>query len=362
MPDLIHTILAKIEKQCKAIKKGFDVPAFILSENDDRYAGTRMATGSPKIDGLLHGGFPCGKVVEIFGGEASGKTTTCLTMIAGAQRASKNVIVVFIDAEHALDVDYAVRIGIDPARIVIQQPDYGEQALELVKQACLAKLSDPALATSQLIIVVDSVAALVPKCEFEAEQIDGSGGMASQAQMMSQAMRQIIGPISNANACAVFVNQTREMMNSKAHTTPGGRALKFYSALRLKMARIEKWEIGDGNKCQMEVAKSKLFPPFKKTTFHIGPNGIDNWIGLVEEGCELKVITKKGSWLKLGETSIGQGIIKARDYIKANPEAAQEVVNGIAAAHAAGVKPIATAAPAPPPDGDLEADKELMAG
>lgn len=330
MNDPVSILLDDINKRVIALKQ--DVPAFRLSDDNDRYIGKRIPTGSQRIDGLLKGGMPCGRIIELFGGEASGKTTTALTTIAGSLRVNPHTVVVFIDAENSLDLDYAIRIGLDPKRVIIQQPDYGEQCLELVKQACLAKIENKHLVDQQIIIVVDSVAALVPKEEFTQDGIGDTGGMARQAAMMSRAMRQLATPISKADACAIFINQTRENIGGYGHTTPGGRALKFYSTLRLKMARIAKWEEGEGNKIKMEVVKSKLFPPFKSVEFHIGPNGIDHWMGIFEEAMALKVITKSGAWVKFEGNSIGQGIMKAVARMKEDRELAQSIVNAIALA------------------------------
>ena len=360
MQDPVAILLGDINKRAKDIKAS--VPAFRLSENSDLYKGKRIATGSPMIDQLLFGGVPCGRVVELFGGEASGKTTTALTIIAGAIRSDPNVIVVFIDAENALDLDYAKRVGLDPSKVIIQQPDWGEQCLELVKQACLAKIENPTLANQQLVVVVDSVAALVPKEEFDQDGIGDSGGMARQAAMMSRSMRQLVTPINKADACAIFINQTRENIGNTygGHTTPGGRALKFYSSLRLKLARVGKWPEGEGNKIKIEVAKSKMFPPFKSTEIYIGPNGIDNWMGYIEQGVELGVLKKSGAWIKFGDSSIGQGFLKARDNLKTDRELAQKFVNAIAAAKASDQTP-KTQAVEPVQEIGLAEAEELLA-
>lgn len=319
----IRKLLDAINIRVKKIKA--DVPAYLLSDVVEDYAGSKIPTGIPKIDKLLCGGMPRSKIVEFFGPESSGKTTLALAVIAGAQRKNANCGAIIIDAEHALDLEYAKRIGVDPSRVIIQQPDYGEQALELVKQSCLAK-TDSNLATD-IIIVVDSVAALVPKSEFEEDQIGDSGGIGGQARMMSQAMRQLLKPISDSNACAMFINQIRENIGNTYNptTTPGGRALKFYASLRLKISKIGKWEQGDGIKSKIEVVKSKLFPPFNSTEVNIGPSGIDAWLDFVVDAIESGVITKSGAWVKYEGTNIGQGLLGAKDYIIKNPEVAKAI-------------------------------------
>lgn len=325
----VQELLGKINAAAK--KRSLDVPAFQLS-GEATFQGRKIATGNASIDRLFHGGFPCGRIIEIFGGESSGKTSTTLHMIAGAQRAG-DAIAVFIDAEHALDLEYAKRIGVDPAGVIIQQPDYGEQALELVKLACEAYIEDANPNKPQLIVCVDSVAALVPKSEFDANEIGASGGMARQAAMMSSALRQLIGPISKSNACVVFINQTREKVGvsyGDPTTTPAGRALKFYSSLRVKTARAGKCDfIEGGAKLRLQVVKSKLFPPFKSCEVYIGNDGIDAWASVAVTAIETGVVKKSGAWIKYGNETVGQGINGFADKLRADSELAQKIVNAI---------------------------------
>jgi len=328
--DMISTLLTGINKRVKAI--GADVPAFRLSDNVSDFVVERIPTGNPKIDGLMHGGAPKGRIIEVFGPESSGKTTLILTIIAGAIRKNPNCCVLFIDSENALDLDYARRIGMKTENVIVQQPDYGEQCLELVKQACLEKIENKALANQEIIIAVDSVAALVPKSEFEESQIGDSGGMARQAQMMSVAMRQLVRPINESNCCALFTNQIRDNVGSpySVASTPGGRALKFYSSIRLQTAKLGKWESGEGIKAKLTVVKSKLFPPFKSVEFHIGSSGIDSWMDLLEDGIKSGILDKKGASISYGTQKLGVGFMNAKEFLKSNTEIAQKLVNELA--------------------------------
>jgi len=342
MIDAVSSFLTDIRKRTKAI--GADVPAFRLSDDLTSYVGTKIPTGNPRIDTLMCGGFPQGRIIEILGPESSGKTTLSLAMIAGALRTLKNCLIVYIDAEHALDISYAMRIGVDPKRVIIQQPDYGEQSLELVKQSCLSRIENKELVDQHLIIVVDSVAAMVPEAEYKSDLISESGGMAQQARMMGIALRQLTGPVNNSNACVVFINQERDSINKHGYgspiTSPGGRALKFYSSIRIRITKIGKWEQGDGIKSKATIIKSKLFPPFQSCEFHIGPNGIDMWMDMIEEAVQFGVVDKAGATFKIGEQKYTGGIIKFRDLLMSNREIAQDVVNKINIAKKSGIKPL----------------------
>jgi len=306
MSDLVDELLKRINKVTSGFKDK-DVPAYRLSDTSSQFVGTKIPTGDSQIDGLLHGGFPCGKLIEIFGGESSGKTTTVLTMIAGAIKRNPDCVVIFIDAEHALDLAYAKKIGVDPEKVIIQQPDFGEQALDLIKIACEefihTKAKNP---KAQLIICLDSVAALVPASEFNADTIEQSGGMATQARMMSQSLRQIIGPAYKSDACVVFINQTRDNVGGYGPSaTSGGKALKFYASIRIQLSKLGKWDDVDGGiKTKMTVVKSKVFAPFQSVEFFIGPHGIDSWISIVETGVARGVIKKSGAGFEFEEKKV----------------------------------------------------------
>lgn len=310
-----------------------DIPAFRLDGTGLVIQCNKVSTGISSFDEALYGGIPRGRVVEVYGPESSGKTTFTLSIIAAAQRANPGkVITVYIDAEHALDPSYMQRIGCNLKDIIIQQPDWGEQALDLVKTVCQIKAAMPELQDQILIVVVDSIAALVPKAEYDEEKIEDSGGLGTAARMMSKAMRQIIRPISQSDACAMFVNQVRENIGGYGgYVTPGGKALKFYASLRLDVRRTGKWEGSGGKilgiKSKFTVIKSKLFPPLKVVDFFIGNNGIDLWQMLFDDALNKKVIKKGGAWYKFGDISLGQGADKALDYVRKNADIAQKIAN-----------------------------------
>ena len=280
-----------------------------------------IPTGSIALDVALGiGGLPRGRVVEIYGPESSGKTTVALHVIANAQAAGG--ICAFIDAEHALDPDYAAKLGVDTDALLVSQPDNGEQALEiadtLVRSGALA------------LIVIDSVAALTPRAEIEGEMGDSHVGL--QARLMSQALRKMTGALSNANTTAIFINQLREkigVMFGSPETTTGGRALKFYSSIRLDVRRIETLKDGTdmvGNRTRVKVAKNKVAPPFKQAEFDIlYGEGISREGSLIDLGVEHGIIRKAGAWFTFEADQLGQGKENARTFLKANPEMADKI-------------------------------------
>lgn len=284
-----------------------------------------IPTGSLELDIALGiGGLPRGRIVEIFGPESSGKTTVALHAVAEAQRIGG--IAAFIDAEHALDPNYAKKLGVDVENLVVSQPDTGEQALEITEALVRSGAVD--------IIVVDSVAALVPKAEIEGEMGDSHVGL--QARLMSQALRKLTGAINKSNSIVIFINQLREkvgVMFGNPETTTGGRALKFYSSIRLDVRRVDSIKQGDnviGNRTRVRVVKNKLAPPFKQAEFDIMYGvGISKEGNILDTGVTAEVINKSGSWYSYGEHRLGQGRENAKEFLKDNPDIALEIENKI---------------------------------
>ncbi|MBB2942320.1 recombination protein RecA [Actinoplanes lutulentus] len=280
-----------------------------------------IPTGSIALDVALGvGGLPRGRVVEVYGPESSGKTTVALHAVANAQRAGG--VAAFIDAEHALDPDYARALGVDTDALLISQPDTGEQALEIVDMLIRSGALD--------VIVIDSVAALVPRAEIEGEMGDSHVGL--QARLMSQALRKITGVLSNTGTTAIFINQLREkigVMFGSPETTTGGRALKFYSSVRLDVRRIESLKDGTdvvGNRTRVKVVKNKVAAPFKQAEFDIMyGKGISREGSLIDVGVEQSIIRKSGAWYTYDGDQLGQGKEKAREFLKENPDVAAEI-------------------------------------
>jgi recombination protein RecA len=275
-----------------------------------------IPTGSIALDLALGiGGVPRGRVTEIYGPESSGKTTLCLHIIANAQR--RGGVAAFVDAEHALDPDYAERLGVNINDLLISQPDTGEQALEIVEMLVRSGAVD--------VVVVDSVAALVPRAEIEGEMGDAHVGL--QARLMSQALRKLTGAINNSKTSVIFTNQLREkvgIMFGNPETTPGGRALKFYSSVRLDIRRIDSIKIGTevmGSRAKVKVVKNKVAPPFRIAEFDIMFNeGISREGGLLDIGLETGTVKKAGAFFSYGETRLGQGRENAKEFLRQHPE------------------------------------------
>ena len=284
-----------------------------------------IPSGSIGLDHALGiGGFPRGRVVEIYGPESSGKTTLAIHAIAEAQKAGG--IAAIIDAEHAFDTTYAKKLGVNVDTLLISQPDNGEQALEIADHLIRSGAVD--------VVVIDSVAALTPKAEIEGEM--GESKMGLQARLMSQALRKLTANISRTNTCCIFINQLREkigIMFGNPETTTGGNALKFYASVRLDVRRVTQIKDGEeatGNRTRVKVVKNKMAPPFKKAEFDIVfGEGISKIGEIIDLGVDFDIIKKSGSWFSYGDTKIGQG----RDAVKAllidNPELAEEVENKI---------------------------------
>src|SRR6056297_17814 len=280
-----------------------------------------IGSGSIGMDVAMGiGGYPRGRVIEIYGPESSGKTTLAIHAIAEAQK--NGGIAAFIDAEHAFDRFYAKKLGVDIENLYISQPDNGEQAMEITDHLIRSGAID--------IIVIDSVAALTPKSEIEGEMGDSKMGL--QARLMSQALRKLAGNISKTNTTCIFINQLREkigVMFGNPETTTGGNALKFYSSVRLDIRRIGQLKDGDdvqGNRARVKVVKNKLAPPFRKAEFDIVyGEGISKVGELIDLGVELELVKKSGSWFSYGETRLGQGRDAVKSLIKDNPELAEEL-------------------------------------
>ncbi len=280
-----------------------------------------ISTGSLSLDAATGiGGLPRGRIVEIYGPESSGKTTLALSAVARAQAAGG--VAAFIDAEHALDVTYAKKIGVNLDDLLVSQPDTGEQALEVAESLVRSGAVD--------IVVIDSVAALVPKAEIEGDMGDSLPGL--QARLMSQALRKLTAAISKSNTTVIFINQIRMkigVMFGSPETTTGGNALKFYASMRLDIRRIESLKDNQevvGGRVRVKVVKNKMAPPFRQAEFDIYFNeGISRTGEIVDLGVERGIIEKSGAWYSYGGTRIGQGRENAREYMKTNPEVAQEI-------------------------------------
>ncbi len=280
-----------------------------------------ISTGSIGLDMALGiGGLPKGRVVEIYGPESSGKTTLAIHVIAEAQK--KGGMCAFIDAEHAFDSNYAKRLGVDIDNLLISQPDYGEQALEIADRLILSGALD--------VVVIDSVAALVPKGELEGEMGDSKMGL--QARLMSQALRKLTATISKTNSCCIFINQLREkigIMFGNPETTTGGNALKFYSSVRLDIRRMTQIKDGDesiGNHVKVKVVKNKVAPPFRQAEFDIiFGEGISKVGEIIDMGVELGIVQKSGSWFSYNNDKLGQGRDAVKQLLLDNPEMATEI-------------------------------------
>jgi recombination protein RecA len=310
----LETALAQIERQ-------FGKGSVMRLGEETRVPVEIIPTGSIALDVALGlGGYPRGRIIEIYGPESSGKTTVALHAIANAQKAGG--IAAFIDAEHALDPSYAQNLGVDTDALLVSQPDTGEQALEIADMLIRSGAID--------IIVIDSVAALVPKAEIEGEMGDSHVGL--QARLMSQALRKVAGALNQTKTTAIFINQLREkigVMFGSPETTTGGKALKFYASVRLDVRRIETLKDGTdavGNRTRVKVVKNKMSPPFKVAEFDILYGvGISREGGLIDMGVEQGIVRKAGAWYTYEGDQLGQGKENARTYLRDNPDLANEI-------------------------------------
>jgi recombination protein RecA len=280
-----------------------------------------ISTGSISVDNAVGiGGFPRGRVVEVFGPESSGKTTLALSVAAQAQK--RGGIAAFIDAEHALDAEYARKLGVDIDNLLVSQPDSGEQALEIAEMLVRSNAVD--------VVVVDSVAALVPKAELEGEMGDSHVGL--QARLMSQALRKLTAIVAKSKTCLIFINQIREkigVMFGNPETTTGGRALKFYSSVRIDIRRIASIKEGEevtGSRAKVKVVKNKVAAPFRQAEFDIDyGEGISKMGELVDLGVDHKLVIKSGAWYSYGDLRLGQGRDNAKSFLRENPDLAEEI-------------------------------------
>jgi recombination protein RecA len=282
-----------------------------------------IPTGSLAVDHAIGvGGFPRGRVVEVYGPESSGKTTLALSVIGQAQK--RGGVAAFIDAEHALDAEYAKKLGVDIDNLLVSQPDNGEQALEIAEMLVRSNSID--------IVVIDSVAALVPRAELEGEMGDSHVGL--QARLMSQALRKLTAIVAKSKTCLVFINQIREkigVMFGSPETTTGGRALKFYSSVRIDIRRIAAIKEGDevaGARARVKVVKNKVAAPFRQAEFDIDyGEGISRMGELIDLGVDHKVVTKSGAWYSYGDVRVGQGRENSKQFLRENPDLADEIEN-----------------------------------
>ncbi|MCU1339843.1 MAG: recA protein [Bryobacterales bacterium] len=315
---LILQTIAQMEKQ-------FGKGSVLQLGSRSAQAVTVISSGSISVDAALGvGGFPRGRVVEVFGPESSGKTTLALQVIAQAQAAGGAAA--FVDAEHALDPTYARKLGVETDSLLVSQPDYGEQALEITSALISSGVID--------VVVVDSVAALVPKAELEGEMGDSFMGL--HARLMSQALRKITGAVAKANACMIFINQVREkigVMFGNPETTTGGRALKFFSSVRVEVRRMSALKDGEqvvGNRTKIKVVKNKMAAPFREAEVDIlYGEGISREGDLIDLGAEQGVVEKSGAWFSFGGERLGQGRDNARVFLKEHPEIRQRIDIGL---------------------------------
>jgi len=331
----LETALAQIERQ-------FGRGAIMRLGDETRAPIAVIPTGSIALDVALGiGGFPRGRIVEIYGPESSGKTTVALHAVANAQRAGG--IAAFIDAEHALDPDYAKNLGVNTDALLVSQPDTGEQALEIADMLIRSGAID--------IVVIDSVAALVPRAEIEGEMGDSHVGL--QARLMSQALRKVAGALNTTNTTAIFINQLREkigVMFGSPETTTGGKALKFYASVRVDVRRIETLKDGTdavGNRTRAKIVKNKVSPPFKVAEFDILYGvGISREGSLIDLGVEQGIVRKAGAWYTYDGDQLGQGKENARTFLKENPDVANEIEKKIKEKLGIGPRVDAEASPA----------------
>lgn len=312
--EALHNVLSKIEKQ-------YGEGSVMVLGDDVKLDIDSIPTGSLALDIALGiGGIPKGRIIEIYGPESSGKTTLALHMLAEAQKMGGTGA--FVDAEHALDPGYAKNLGVDIENLIISQPDTGEQALEITEALVRSNAVD--------LIIIDSVAALVPKAEIDGEM--GAAQIGLQARLMSQALRKLTGAINKSKCTVVFINQLREkvgIMFGNPETTTGGRALKFYSSVRLDIRRSEIIKKGDemiGNRVRVKIVKNKIAPPFKQAEFDIMyGKGISSVGNILDVAAEADIVKKAGSWYSYDDEKLGQGRENAKEFLEGNPELLKEI-------------------------------------
>ena len=325
MVNIDENKLKAIENAMSQIEKQFGKGSIMKLGEHSTLNVDSISTGCLDLDIALGiGGVPRGSIIEIYGPESSGKITVALHVAAEAQKLGGAVA--FVDAEHALDPSYARNLGVDPENLIVSQPDTGEQGLEIAEALVRSGAID--------VLVVDSVAALVPRAEIEGEMGDSHVGL--QARLMSQALRKLTGTINKSKCVVIFINQLREkvgIMFGNPETTTGGRALKFYSSIRMDVRRIDSIKQGDeivGNRTRVKIMKNKVAPPFKQAEFDIMYNeGISRTGNIVDVGVKENIVQKSGAWFSYGDIRLGQGRENAKQYLKDNPEIALEIENKI---------------------------------
>ena len=313
--------LKAIENAVTQIERQFGKGSIMRLGQNEALSIPAIPSGSLAVDYAIGvGGLPRGRVVEIYGPESSGKTTLALSVVGQAQK--RGGIAAFIDAEHALDAEYATKLGVDIDNLLVSQPDHGEQALEIAEMLVRSNAVDA--------VVIDSVAALVPRAELEGEMGDSHVGL--QARLMSQALRKLTAIVAKSKTCLIFINQIREkigVMFGSPETTTGGRALKFYSSVRIDIRRIASIKDGDevrGSRCKIKVVKNKVAAPFRMAEFDIDyGEGISRYGELIDLGVDLKEITKSGAWYSYGDVRLGQGRENAKQFLRDNPDLADEI-------------------------------------
>ena len=321
MADTKADRLKAIEGTLAQIERQFGKGAIMRLGQRETLALESISTGSISVDFAIGiGGFPRGRVVEVYGPESSGKTTLALSVVGQAQK--RGGVAAFIDAEHALDAEYATKLGVDIDNLLVSQPDNGEQALEIAEMLVRSNAVD--------VVVIDSVAALVPKAEIEGEMGDSHVGL--QARLMSQALRKLTAIVSKSNTCLIFINQIREkigVMFGNPETTTGGRALKFYASVRIDIRRIASLKEGEevvGSRAKVKVVKNKVAAPFRQAEFDIGyGEGISKTGELVDLGVDHKLVVKSGAWYSYGDIRLGQGRDNAKAFLRENSDLADEI-------------------------------------
>lgn len=314
-----------LEMALNQIEKQFGKGSIMRLGGDQLVALEVISTGALSLDIALGiGGVPRGRIIEVYGPESSGKTTVALHIIAEAQK--NKGVAAFIDAEHALDAAYARKLGVNIDDLLVSQPDTGEQALEIAEALVRSGALD--------VVVIDSVAALVPRAEIEGEMGDAHVGL--QARLMSQALRKLAGAISKSKTTAIFINQLREkvgVMFGNPEVTPGGRALKFYASVRLEVRRVESLKIGQdvvGNRTRVKVVKNKVAPPFKQADFDIiYGEGISREGCIIDTAADSNIVVKSGAWYSFDDERLGQGRENAKQYLRERPETAQKIESRI---------------------------------
>jgi recombination protein RecA len=321
MADSRSDKLKAVEGALTQIERQFGKGSIIRLGQRDTTNVPAISTGSIAVDHAIGvGGFPRGRVVEVYGPESSGKTTLALSVVGQAQK--RGGVAAYIDAEHALDAEYAAKLGVDIDNLLVSQPDNGEQALEIAEMLVRSNSVD--------VVVIDSVAALVPRAELEGEMGDSHVGL--QARLMSQALRKLTAIVAKSKTCLVFINQIREkigVMFGNPETTTGGRALKFYSSVRIDIRRIASLKEGDevtGSRAKVKVVKNKVAAPFRQAEFDIDyGEGISRMGELIDLGVEHKLVTKSGAWYSYGDLRVGQGRENSKQFLRENPEVADEI-------------------------------------